>query len=199
MELTRGIERAVEAGCHRARSVASSRRLYNLRMRDNVDLGRHSGLSGRAGVRMLFVSSAIVLALIVAVALDEDVHAPRINLRWQPGTSEAERVAAERQLGLANAAFREGETWAYDLVDAGPARVAAVVTHPLVADTHYIDKSANVVVPDAPQGTLVLSRARFHWIRDRIPSRKAGTFFGVLLVNSGLWLAWHRRRRPDAV
>src|SRR5687768_12882510 len=91
----------------------------------------------RAGAAML----AFVLALAAAglhVGLGPQTR--RINIEWSESTAEADRTHAEGQLQLSAGMWIEGRTWTYALVDRSRQHIARIVSHPLVEDTHYIDR-----------------------------------------------------------
>ena len=58
----------------------------------------------------------------------------------------------ERQLSLQLAGQTAPDTWRYELMDASSDRIRAIVAHPDVADTHFVDRAAYTVTRDAPSG-----------------------------------------------
>jgi hypothetical protein len=62
------------------------------------------------------------------------------NVRWPPGTTDADRARAESTLRLAPYRDIADRTWAYNLLDRSAENVAAIVSHPLVEDTQGIDR-----------------------------------------------------------
>jgi hypothetical protein len=136
--------------------------------------------------------AASILILAVAITLRVSTpspFAPRVRVRWSPTVEERQRAVLERQFSLFKGERHEDETWEYDLVDPSPAFVAALVAHPDVADTHYIDRATGRVASDAPVGTL------------RVPERRGAAFVHSIvfdwfllfwassIVVSGVWLA----------
>lgn len=76
---------------------------------------------------------------------------PRIAVRWRAGLADAERVTAERELGLANGERRDdGGSWSYTADDSSSAGLERMVRDPRVADTDGIDRRNFVLLDDAP-------------------------------------------------
>jgi hypothetical protein len=116
-------------------------------------------------------------------------YAPRVHVRWVDGLSDAERIALERQLLLAAGARREGTTWEYDLVNPSTQPGMALVKHPAVEDTHYIDRARGEVTADAPLGTTLLpERSAAGWIHSRWFDWFVSYWVAALFVSS-VWLA----------
>ena len=65
---------------------------------------------------------------------------PRINVRWVDGLDADRRRGLEARFGL-DAEEGESPTWSYALADASRENITALVQHPDVADTHYIDRA----------------------------------------------------------
>ena len=89
----------------------------------------------------LDVSRALAQARF-ATGLDSSMPPPpaRINVRWVDGLDADRRRGLEARFGL-DAEDGESSTWQYALVDASRANIVAIVQHPDVADTHYIDRA----------------------------------------------------------
>ena len=121
--------------------------------------------------------------------------APRVNVRWAPPVEEFERRNVERTLGLLDGEQVDGTTWAYDLGDPSRSAVEALVTHPLVEDTHHIDRAKREVSADAPAGrtrirgglSLVHDSMLLGWVER--------TSFAVLLVSIAWLMASGRQDR----
>ena len=64
---------------------------------------------------------------------------PRINVRWVDGLDADRRRGLEARFGL-DAEEGESSTWSYGLADASHENITALVGHPDVEDTHYIDR-----------------------------------------------------------
>ena len=73
---------------------------------------------------------------------------PRIHVRWVETLEDARRPALEIELGLHRAEHFKGFTWRYQVPDASPDRLRAIVSHDLVVDTNGFDR-----------GTLTLTAA----------------------------------------
>ena len=66
---------------------------------------------------------------------------PRINVRWVAGLDADRRRGLETRFGLDAGNEGESSTWSYALSDASRENVTALVQHPDVTDTHYIDRA----------------------------------------------------------
>ncbi|MGE0392314.1 MAG: hypothetical protein AB7I25_05500 [Vicinamibacterales bacterium] len=125
-----------------------------------------------------------------ALLLETGRPAPWVNVRWNATVSEAARHRAEVGLQLGGAKFQEGTTWAYALLDDSPPGVERLVRHPLVDDTHRIDRAAFRVADDAPRGPY---RTR---LLNRVPAlRTVRTSLPFLTI--GLWLLGWVALRPQ--
>jgi hypothetical protein len=141
-------------------------------------------------IQVLAIASAIVLvgAELIRVFASPSV-APRINIRWADGVSDADRGRLEQQFRLFAGEWREGSTWAYDLRDPSWSAVRRLVNDRAVADTHYINRRFGIVAPDAPPGTTRLPSGGLRGWRDSAVVEWAGRLaFSILLV-SLVWLA----------
>ncbi len=89
----------------------------------------------------LDVSRALAQARF-ATGLDRSISPPlpRINVRWVDGLDADRRRGLEARFGL-DAEDGESPTWSYALADASRENITALVQHPDVADTHYIDRA----------------------------------------------------------
>ncbi len=147
-----------------------------------------------AAVSLLVAAAAGAMRFLVSPAI-----APRINVRWAPGVSDEARAGAERTLHLLDGELREGRTWAYDLGDISRANVRALVAHPAVEDTHYIDRGDGTVWRQAPAGHAAVGGA-INRIRDSAALLWAGTIGGITALVAGVWLATNRRTaRPQTI
>lgn len=104
----------------------------------------------------LALCSLVVLAAVEVVRRSPSARAPRINVRWAEGVSDADRTAVERQFRLLQGVHETDRTWAYDAGDPEPARLRALIAHPAVEDTHHLDRTTGVVAVEAPRGTTWL-------------------------------------------
>jgi hypothetical protein len=141
-------------------------------------------------VRIVAATCLIVLAICgLAHVFALPTIAPRVNVRWADRVSDLERATLEQQFRLHEGEHREGSTWAYDLRDPSWSMVRALVAHPAVADTHYINRRFGLVAADAPAGTTRLPPGRLTGWRDSPIVAWAGRLaFSTLLV-SLVWLA----------
>ena len=67
---------------------------------------------------------------------------PSIHVRWIDTLQDAQRMTIERSLDLHRAELRSGTTWRYQIPDASPKRLSAIVAHEMVADTHGFDRGS---------------------------------------------------------
>ena len=140
-------------------------------------------------IRLLAVGSLIALAAVGAVYLFvPPAVAPRINVRWADGVSDAARARLESQLQLFAGEPREGTTWAYDLGDPSWRGVRALIAEPAVADTHLVHRRFGIVSSAAPAGTTRIAGGTLSRWRD---SPAAGWIVRLSLcwlIVSAFWL-----------
>lgn len=148
----------------------------------------------RRGIATLAVISLVILAVAtLAWRFVSPAVAPRINVRWAPSVSEGARLAVERELTLLRGEVKEGRTWAYDLGDISRTNVRALVAHPAVEDTHYINRSAGTVWRTAPAGTTVVG-GPLNKARDSAALTWLLTASATTALVSALWLFTTGRR-----
>ena len=148
--------------------------------------------------RRAIVTLAVISLIVLAVAASawrfvSPAVEPRINVRWSPGVSEDARLAVERELTLLRGEVKEGRTWAYDLGDISRTNVRALVAHPAVEDTHYINRSAGTVWRTAPAGTTMVG-GPLNRARDSAALRWLLTGSATTVLVSALWLCTTGRR-----
>ncbi len=102
-------------------------------------------MAGLTQPRAWWRATALALALLAAGlpwAMRALVGPPgaMVHVRWQPSLDAAARQSLEARFRLADAERLEEGTWRYDLVDPSNDNIRALVGHPAVADTHYIDR-----------------------------------------------------------
>jgi hypothetical protein len=103
--------------------------------------------------RALLLTAALLAALgIVLGRLHEEQGPPaqRINVRWAPQVSVAERAAIEQDRGLYSGRELQARTWSYLLRDRSTDNIGRLVRDPRVEDTFHIDPVASKVVLDRP-------------------------------------------------
>jgi hypothetical protein len=98
---------------------------------------------------------------------------PTINVRWAPGIADEQRSRAERELSLFWYEPQAPGTVRYFLIDANKQSLEQIVRHPLVEDTHFINRGT-FVLENAP-------RARM-WVGDRFRSPWPLAFLYVSLI-----------------
>ena len=145
-------------------------------------------------IQVLAIASAIVLVGtgLIRVFASPSV-APRINIRWADRVSDLERATLEQQFRLHEGERREGSTWAYDLRDPSWPAVRALIAHPAVADTHYINRRFGMVSADAPRGATRLPPGGLTGWRDSFIVEWAGRLALSILLVSLVWLAMNGR------
>src|SRR5687768_2486484 len=89
---------------------------------------------------IVFVGVALAVVAFVRVTITD----PRVHVRWHESIGAAERAALERQYDLRNGTLIEGTstTWRYELGDPSRETIRALLDHPSVDDTAYIDRDA---------------------------------------------------------
>ena len=75
---------------------------------------------------------------------------PAVHVRWAESTGAAERAALEQRLQLVPLAQMAATTWRYEVLDTSRDNLEAIVREPNIQDTHFIDRGAFAISPDAP-------------------------------------------------
>ena len=114
---------------------------------------------------------------------------PTINVRWVPGITDEQRSRAERELSLIWYEPKEPGTARYFLIDGSKHSLEQIVGHPLVADTHFINRGT-FVVENAP-------RARV-WVGDRCTSPLPSALLYVSLIGCVISSVVIGLRKPPA-
>jgi hypothetical protein len=142
------------------------------------------------------VASIIMLTAIGLVRASAPPFAPRVNVRWADGISDARRLQFERSLALLNGQRQGSRTRQYDLTDVTPSAVRALVDHPAMQDTRYIDRASGVVSAEAPLGTSRLADGAVAGLMRSPLFDWVVSFWVAALAVSGAWLvsAEHARR-----
>jgi hypothetical protein len=116
--------------------------------------------------------------------------AQRVNVRWAPALSVAERVRAEREHGLVDGALFEGRTWRYYVRRRSPSDIQELVRDPRVEDTYHIDRALFRIQLDRPD---LSPRARAWLETDRLDQIS----FALALIAAVI--TWWSRRTLRAV
>jgi len=129
--------------------------------------------------------SPVILRSVVALALAAGLlavtpwalgsYALRVHVRWSGETTTQGREDLERQLGLAHPTELGPQTFRYLLTDSSTAGIRALVAHPAVADTHYLDRAAFAPAPE---------QALYEWVDGR--AGRSGLVFRPIAIG----LAW---------
>jgi hypothetical protein len=118
---------------------------------------RHPGIvapaiaAARIAIALAAISGAVGMARI-HLALSTQ----RIHVRYVAEASDADRLSVEREFRLASGFEREPGTWSYVPEKRSSDSIRALVSHPLVEDTHHIDRSAFRIVPNTAGLPIVL-------------------------------------------
>jgi hypothetical protein len=149
-----------------------------------------AGLTDRGRVLVFAAVSGVMLASSVTIRLSTPSPlAPRVHVRWANDVSDGVRGQLEARFGLVAARHREGSTWEYDLSEPSASTIHALLNHPAVADTHYIDRSSGTLVPDAPRGTTLLARRPMsRWVHSPLFDWFIAFWISSFVV-SWVWLA----------
>jgi hypothetical protein len=137
-----------------------------------VYLGRQAPTAHLSRARVATLS---VMALVALVALwptqKPTVPPVFVNVRWAENVSNDDRIDLERRFSLIESERTDTpDTRVYELTDRSRNNVKAIVTSPMVRDTHHIDRS-----------TFGVEESPRPW--DRYPSRGL-----MIAVTIGLWL-----------
>ena len=85
-----------------------------------------------------------------------------VHVRWQPSVDAAERQRLEIEWQLVDGMEVSPSTWRYDLTAPSKDRLRAIVAHPVVADTHFIDRQRYTLAPETRR-----TARRHGWITAR--------------------------------
>jgi hypothetical protein len=113
----------------------------------------------------------------------------RVNIRWAPGVSDAQREEAERALSLTN----DGKTgdqrsWSYIVADSSPDTISAIVQHPLIDDTGHIDRDTFTLVPELaghPRWRQLLAEPV--WVRRQLRTLGVSSLVLTLVGFVAIW------------
>ena len=97
-------------------------------------------------------------AFVVCVALTYaayDVPAARVNVRWVPQLTPAQRLAREAGYRLSQSKHEGGTTWSYTLLDTSSGNIRSLVQDSAAQDTHYINRQTFQLV-DPPRAPLIV-------------------------------------------
>lgn len=114
--------------------------------------------------------------------------AQTVTLRWAPDVSSLDRQAAEAELGLAEARDKASEpepTRIYRLSRRSAGDIERILSHPLVEDTHHIDRVALRVELDQPRMNP--------WLRRLLETDQAPLISWILIASGVLALLSFRR------
>ena len=140
--------------------------------------------------------AAVVLAGLGAVWYASYERAPGMSVRWSEDVTGGRRGALEREFRLARGRAVEGRTFTYDLLDIRSANVQALIEHPQVDDTGYLDRASFTVPANAPFGQGGM------WIGTRLPVLRTYGVVHAIAAGCALFLfypiartAWRRGSR----
>jgi hypothetical protein len=81
---------------------------------------------------------------------------PSVNVRWTPQTDGTQRAELEARFGLLGGEPADSTTWRYRLGNTSRANIAALVSHPRVADTHKINRSTFEVEDEVSPAAVLI-------------------------------------------
>jgi len=127
---------------------------------------------------------------------------PVVTLRWAPGTLPAAREARELAHGLRRRAEDGPQTWRYELSRWATGDIERLVTDPIVADTHGIDRVEYALVRRSPgliermlMRVRILPGAGLLSIENGVAMVYALAWALPLAAGLGLWRGWSRLPR----
>ena len=134
--------------------------------------------------RAIGIPSGLLLLLLLFTHAVTSEPTPSIRVTWESGIPSDDREALERRFQLTNAEGVDAGTWSYDLTDTSSRNIAALLAHPRVVDTAFLDERAATVATDAPVGATSM------WLGDRVPLfNRRGAAQSVSLLLAGLTAA----------
>jgi len=140
-----------------------------------------------AATAWMLALAALVLHHVLAPLLP-----PRIHIRWSDATTSAERIRVEEDLGLLSGAREQGRTWSYVLRDVSTTSIARLVRHPLIEDTHYIDRSTATLSVDASgHAAWVGDVAQMPFVQVSLQWLPTLAFALAIVGFVGSWQVWH--------
>jgi hypothetical protein len=145
------------------------------------------------------VIAALVLAALAGARYATYERAPGMSIRWREDVTDARRRQLERGFRLARGRAAEGRTMTYDLLDLRSSNVRALIAHPQVEDTGYLDRTTFNVPANAPFGQGGM------WVGTRMPVLRIRGVVPALAIACVIFLAspliragWRRRRSHAA-
>jgi hypothetical protein len=124
-----------------------------------------------AGLAFAICAAWPITLAILWVTTGERVHT--IDVRWVSGMTGEQRSRAERELSLVWCEPKEPGTMRYFLIDESKHSLEQIVAHPLVEDTHYINRGT-FTLENAPHARM--------WAGDRFTSPWPSALLYVSLI-----------------
>ena len=117
--------------------------------------------SGPAAARAQRAAAFVALGILLLAAhpLLNGNPAKYVHVRWSPEITPAARGQLERRFDLREQQG-EGQSFGYDLLDDSPGNTRALLEHPVVDDTHDLDRARFAVSESAEDGD---SRTGIAW------------------------------------
>lgn len=141
--------------------------------------GRNAVVLHPMASRFLTLAVAVSLAALVVLSLLSPVPpSPRVNVRWQDGLSDQQRLQLESDFQLQHGEPREGTTFSYELVDVSTRNIREMLAAPEILDTHGIHRDNATIVTPVDRGDQ----------RPILPAALAAGFLLALFIESSRWL-----------
>ncbi len=149
-------------------------------MRLTVPPRRDTGKARRPARAIGIISGSLLLLLLLTHTLTLE-PTPSIRIPWNSKIPPVDRLALERQFQLTNGNTIDAQIWSYDLTDTSSRNIRALLIHPSVIGTTFLDRETATVSADAPQGDTTM------WLGDRVPLfNRRGVAKTLAIVLAGL-------------
>ena len=147
------------------------------------DRPRARPVSAANALLVPFAGAAALLAAYVFWLHLGELPRHRVNVRWAPAASDADRHAFEQRTGLVAAQATDARTWSYQLRDQSPGNIRRIVESPLVEDTAQLDRARFRVQLSWP--------GRPRWLRQLAEAQRLPLLGTALLAlaAAGMWRA----------
>ncbi len=103
-----------------------------------------------ANLLLLTIAAWLLALLCGALYFASDVAGQKVDIRWAQSATNDDRLRLEQTFGLVAVERVSEQTWLYLPTDRSRENLSRLVSHPLVADTHHIDRDAYEIQLDRP-------------------------------------------------